>query len=157
MLILQSTVFCLLGLEISNLHMELELSDLLQRSVVSEISVAATLDNLLVYSSLSVSCFFFKLVVRYVCKLQRVCSPIMRTVTSFFCPLLGVATALSDPSTACPCRPLPGSCFYTARCSFWKQKFIVLQHIWKWLSAQNSTKLVLGSAAQRPRGIGEGR
>lgn len=58
MLILQSTVFCLLGLEISNLHMELELSDLLQRSVVSEISVAATLDNLLVYSSLSVSCFF---------------------------------------------------------------------------------------------------
>lgn len=61
MLILQSTVFCLLGLEISNLHMELELSDLLQRSVVSEISVAATLDNLLVYSSLSVSCFFLNL------------------------------------------------------------------------------------------------
>lgn len=61
MLILQSTVFCLLGLEISNLHMELELSDLLQRSVVSEISVAATLDNLLIYSSLSVSCFFLNL------------------------------------------------------------------------------------------------
>lgn len=61
MLILQSTVFCLLGLEISNLHMELELSDLLQRSVVSEISVAATLDNLLVYSSLSASCFFLNL------------------------------------------------------------------------------------------------
>lgn len=61
MLILQSTVFCLLGLEISNLHMELELSDLLQQSVVSEISVAATLDNLLVYSSLSVSCFFLNL------------------------------------------------------------------------------------------------
>lgn len=61
MLILQSTVFCLLGLEISNLHMELELSDLLQQSVVSEISVAATLDNLLVYSSLSASCFFLNL------------------------------------------------------------------------------------------------
>lgn len=34
--------------------MELEVSDLLQLSVVSEISVAATFENLLIYSLLSV-------------------------------------------------------------------------------------------------------
>lgn len=52
MLILQSTLFCLLGLKIFNLHIKLEHSNLLQSSFVNEISVTVRFEHLYIVNFL---------------------------------------------------------------------------------------------------------